>query len=409
MMKKLFVMIMFVVMLIVFVVWVDMIQMWVWFGIGDSFKEMVKVFNVGYKDKVELIEVLQGDFVQKYVMVIVGGQVFDVLLMDLIYMLFFVVFGQFEDLMIWVQLLFYFKLFLFLYVCFGIYKDYIYGLLLLVEILIFVWNKDFYKKVGFDLDKVLKIWEEIIVNVEKICVFGKDIYGFYFFGGGCGGCMIFIFILFVWGVGVDIFFVDGKKVMFDMFEMYKVVEYYCNMVKKDFVLVGVESDNGVNFLLIQSGKIGQQMLGVFVIGMLIIQYLEFNFGVLFILSVDGKILFFVGGDNFVVIKGMKKFDVVKGFFEYVYLLEGQKIMVKYGSLLMCGDFVDQVLVGFDLCLKVGVDVIVVVKMFYMLQFNDLINSVNGFWVVFIYVVIFGDEKKVFVDVQVQMQQIIDDV
>jgi multiple sugar transport system substrate-binding protein len=190
--------------------------------------------------------------------------------------------------------------------------------------------------------------------------------------------------------------------------MRKAVGYYRNMVKKDLVPAGAESDNGANFLSIQSGKIGQQTLGAFAIGTLITQHPELNFGVTLIPSVDGKTSSFAGGDNFVVTKGTKKIDAVKGFLEYVYSLEGQKIMAKYGSLPTRGDLANEVLAGLDPRMKVGVDAIAVAKTPYTLQFNDLINSANGPWAAFTHAAIFGDTDKAFSDAQAQMQQIIDD-
>lgn len=395
-------------MLIAPAAWADTIQMWVRSGIGDSLKETVKAFNAGHKDKVELTEVPQGDLVQKYATAIAGGQAPDALSMDLIYTPSFAASGQLEDLTSWAQSLPYFKSLSPSHVRLGTYDGHIYGLPLSVETSIFAWNKDLYKKAGLDPDKAPKTWDEITANAEKIRALGKDIYGFYFSGGGCGGCMIFTFTPLVWGAGADILSADGKKATLDTPQMRKAVGYYRNMVKKDLVPAGAESDNGANFLSIQSGKIGQQTLGAFAIGTLITQHPELNFGVTLIPSVDGKPSSFAGGDNFVVTKGTKKLDAVKGFLEYVYSLEGQKIMAKYGSLPTRGDLANEVLAGLDPRMKVGVDAIAVAKTPYTLQFNDLINSANGPWAAFTHAAIFGDEDKAFSDAQAQMQQIIDD-
>ncbi|HZG29293.1 MAG TPA: sugar ABC transporter substrate-binding protein [Ensifer sp.] len=407
-MKKLLATTTLAAMLIAPAAWADTIQMWVRSGIGDSFKETVKAYNAGHKDKVELTEVPQTDLVQKYATAIAGGQAPDALSMDLIYTPSFAASGQLEDLTSWAKSLPYFKSLSPSHVRLGTYEGHIYGLPLSVETSIFAWNKDLYKKAGLDPDKAPKTWEEITANAEKIRALGKDTYGFYFSGGGCGGCMIFTFTPLVWGAGADILSADGKKATLDTPQMRKAVEIYRNMVKKDLVPAGAESDNGANFLSIQSGKIGQQTLGAFAIGTLITQHPELNFGVTLIPSVDGKPSSFAGGDNFVVTKGTKKLDAVKGFLEYVYSLEGQKIMAKYGSLPTRGDLADQVLAGLDPRMKVGVDAIAVAKTPYTLQFNDLINSANGPWAAFTHAAIYGDENKAFSDAQAQMQQIIDD-
>ncbi|MBB4010066.1 multiple sugar transport system substrate-binding protein [Rhizobium taibaishanense] len=388
--------------------WADTIQMWVRSGIGDSFKETVKAFNSGHKDKVELTEVPFSELVQKYATAIAGGQAPDALSLDLIYTPSFAASGQLEDLTDWARSLPYFKSLPPSHVRLGTYQDHVYGMPLSVETSIFAWNKDLYKKAGLDPEKAPKTWEEITANAEKIRALGKDTYGFYFSGGSCGGCMIFTFTPLVWGAGADILSQDGKKATLDTPQMHKAVEIYRNMVKKDLVPQGAATDSGTNFLSITSGKIGQQSLGAFSIGTLITQHPDINFGVTTIPSVDGKPSSFAGGDNFVVTKGTKKLEAVKGFLEYVYSLEGQKIMAKYGSLPTRGDLAQEVLADLDPRMKVGVDAIAVAKTPYTLQFNDLINSANGPWAAFTHAAIFGDETKAFSDAQEQMQQIIDD-
>jgi multiple sugar transport system substrate-binding protein len=387
----------------------ETVQMWVRSGIGDAFKETVKAYNGSHEDKVELTEVPFSELVQKYAIAIAGGQAPDALSLDLIYTPAFAAAGQLEDLTDWAKSLPYFNSLSPSHVKLGTYEDHIYGLPLSVETSIFAWNKDLYRKAGLDPDKAPTTWDEITANSEKISALGNDTHGFYFSGGGCGGCMIFTFTPLVWGAGADILSEDGKTATLDTPEMRKAVDIYRNLVKKGTVPAGAATDNGSNFLSLVNGNIGQQSLGAFAIGTMITQHPELDFGVTLIPSVDGKTSSFAGGDNFVVTKGTSKLENIKAFLEYVYSLEGQKIMAKYGSLPTRSDLADQVLDGLDPRLKVGVDAINVAKTPYTLQFNDLINSANGPWASFTHAAIFGDNvDQAFSDAQAQMQQIIDD-
>ena len=386
----------------------DTINMWVRSGIGDSFKEVVKAYNAKGGDTVEMTEVPFAELVQKYATAIAGGQAPDALSLDLIYTPAFAAAGQLEDLSDWAKALPYFNSLSPSHVKLGTYEDKIYGLPLSVETPIFAWNKDLYKKAGLDPEKAPATWEEITANAEKIRALGGDTYGFYFSGGGCGGCMIFTFTPLTWGAGADILSADSKTATLDTPQMRKAIEIYRNLVAKDTVPAGSQSDNGVNFLSFTNGKIGQQSLGAFAIGTLVTQHPEINFGVTLIPSVDGKTSSFAGGDNFVVTKGTPKLDAVKKFLEYTYSLDGQKIMAKYGSLPTRGDIADQVLEGLDPRLKVGIEAIAVAKTPYTLQFNDLINSSNGPWATFINAAIYGDDVDgAFANAQSEMQSIID--
>jgi multiple sugar transport system substrate-binding protein len=386
----------------------ETITMWVRSGIGDSFKEVVKAYNAKGGDTVEMTEVPFAELVQKYATAIAGGQAPDALSLDLIYNPAFAAAGQLEDLSDWAKALPYFNSLSPSHVKLGTYDGKIYGMPLSVETSIFAWNKDLYKQAGLDPEKAPTTWEEITANAEKIRALGGDIYGFYFSGGGCGGCMIFTFTPLTWGAGADILSEDSKTATLDTPQMRKAVEIYRNLVAKDTVPASSASDNGVNFLTFTNGKIGQQSLGAFAIGTLVTQHPEINFGVTLIPSVDGKTSSFAGGDNFVVTKGTPKLESVKKFLEYTYSLEGQKIMAKFGSLPTRGDIADEVLAGLDPRLKVGIEAIKVAKTPYTLQFNDLINSSNGPWATFINAAIYGDDVDgAFSNAQGEMQSIID--
>jgi len=386
----------------------EKIEMWVRTGIGDSFKKVVEAYNASHENQVVTTEVPFGELVQKYATAIAGGQAPDALSMDLIYNPAFAAAGQLEDLTDWAKSLPYFNSLSPSHVKLGTYQDKIYGLPLSVETSVFAWNKDLYKKAGLDPEKAPATWEEIEANAEKIRKLGDDTYGFYFSGGGCGGCMIFTFTPLVWGAGADILSADSKTATLDTPQMRKAVDFYRDMVKKDLVPASAASDNGTNFLSFTNGKIGQQSLGAFAIGTLVTQYPDINFGVTLIPSVDGKTSSFAGGDNFVITKGTKKIDAVKEFLEYIYSMDGQKVMAKYGSLPTRGDIADQVLAGLDPRMQVGLKAIAVAKTPYTLQFNDLINSANGPWATFTNAAIFGDDVDgAFSNAQSEMQSIID--
>ncbi|PDT13201.1 MULTISPECIES: sugar ABC transporter substrate-binding protein [unclassified Rhizobium] len=384
------------------------VEMWVRSGIGDAFKKVVEAYNSSHENKVVMTEVPFSELVQKYATAIAGGQAPDALSMDLIYNPAFAAAGQLEDLTDWAKSLPYFNSLSPSHVRLGTYQDKVYGLPLSVETSVFAWNKDLYKKAGLDPEKAPASWEEITANAEKIRALGDDTYGFYFSGGGCGGCMIFTFTPLVWGAGADILSADSKTATLDTPQMRKAVDIYRNMVKKDLVPAGAASDNGTNFLTFTNGKIGQQSLGAFAIGTLVTQHPEINFGVTLIPGVDGKPSSFAGGDNFVITKGTKKIDAVKEFLEYIYSMDGQKIMAKYGSLPTRGDIADKVLEGLDPRMQVGLKAISVAKTPYTLQFNDLINSANGPWASFTNAAIFGDDVDgAFSSAQSEMQSIID--
>jgi multiple sugar transport system substrate-binding protein len=387
----------------------DDIEMWVRTGIGESFNKLVEGYNAAHDDKIVVTQVPFAELVQKYATAIAGGQAPDALSLDLIYNPAFAAAGQLEDLTDWAQALPYFDSLSPSHVKLGTYEDRIYGLPLSVETSVFAWNKGLYEAAGLDPEKAPTSWDEITANAEKIRALGDDTYGFYFSGGGCGGCMIFTFMPLVWGGGADLLSDDGRTATLDTPEMRQAVDVYRNMVEKDLVPASAASDNGTSFLSITNGKIGQQSLGAFAIGTLVTQYPEIDFGVTLIPGVgDGHPSSFAGGDNLVITKGSDKADQVKAFLEYAYSPEGQKILATYGSLPTRGDIAADVLSGLDPRLQVAMDAVNVAETPYTLQFNDLINSANGPWATFTNAAIFGDDvDAAFEQAQSEMQSIID--
>ncbi|WP_309085608.1 sugar ABC transporter substrate-binding protein [Chelativorans sp.] len=387
----------------------ETVNMWVRTGIGTAFTELVNAYNAGHEDKVEVTEVPFAEMVQKYATAIAGGQAPDALSLDLIYTPAFAAAGQLEDLTDWAKGLPYFNALSPSHVKLGTYEDRIYGLPLLVETSLLAWNKGLYEQAGLDPEKAPADWDEVEGNAEKIRALGDDIYGFYFSGGGCGGCMIFTFAPLVWASGADILSEDGQTATLDTPQMRAAVAKYRSMVEKDLVPESAASDNGVNFLTFNNNKIGHQSLGAFQIGSLINDHPEVDFGVTIIPGIEGGKASFAGGDNIVVTKGTTKLNAVKEFIEFSYSPEGQKILAQNGSLPSRSDIADEVLEGLDQRLKVAVEAIAVAKTPYTLLFNELINSANGPWATFTNAAIYGDDvDAAFADAQAEMQSIIDD-
>jgi multiple sugar transport system substrate-binding protein len=386
----------------------ETINMWVRTGIGTAFTELVAAYNAGHENQVALTEVPFAELVQKYATAIAGGQAPDALSLDLVYTPAFAAAGQLEDLTDWAHGLPYFDSLAPSHVKLGTYQDRNYGLPLLVETSVFAWNKDLYKAAGLDPEKAPANWDEIEANAEKIRALGDDTYGFYFSGGGCGGCMIFTFTPLIWASDVDILSADGQTATLDTPQMRAAIDKYRSMVAKDLVPESAATDNGVNFLSITNGKIGQQTLGAFAIGTLVNDYPNINFGVTMIPGIEGGTSSFAGGDNIVVTKGSPRLDAVKEFIEYTYSLEGQKILAQRGSLPTRADIAAQALEGTDPRLQVAVDAIASARTPDTLLYNDLINSANGPWAMFTNAAIYGDDvDAAFADAQAEMQSIID--
>ena len=386
----------------------ETIDMWVRTGIGSAFTEVVAAYNASHDNQVAVTEVPFAEMVQKYATAIAGGQAPDALSLDLIYTPAFAAAGQLEDITEWAQGLPYFDELSPSHVRLGTYEGRIFGLPLLVETSVLAWNKELYRQAGLDPQAAPASWDEVEANAEQIRALGDDIYGFYFSGGGCGGCMIFTFAPLVWASGADILSADGQTATLDTPEMRAAVAKYRSMVEKDLVPASAATDNGVNFLTFNNNRIGHQSLGAFQVGSLLNDHPEIEFGVTLIPGIEGGTSSFAGGDNIVVTKGTGKLEAVKEFIEFSYSPEAQQILAANGSLPSRADLADAALKELDPRLGVAVDAISVAQTPYTLLFNELINSANGPWATFTNAAIYGgDVDASFANAEAEMQFIID--
>lgn len=386
----------------------ETITMWVRSGSGGgAFQAVIDAYNANGSDKVQLTVIPTEQMVQKYATAVAGGQAPDAISLDMVYTPAFAAAGELEDVTGFATALPYFKALAPAHVKAGTYEARVYGLPLLVETSLFVWNKELYKQAGLDPEKAPSSWEEITANAEKINALGDGNSGFYF-SGGCGGCMIFTFGPLTWGAGADILSEDAKTATLDTPQMRKAVDYYRKMVSSGAVAASAATDTGVDFLKFVGGKIGQQSFGAFGIGQLITQHPQIEFGVTQIPSVDGTPTSFAGGDNIIISKGTPRVGNIQKFLEFVYSEEGQRIMAENGSLPTRTDIAEKVLEGKDPRILVAANAIKVAKTPYTVQFNDLINSPNSPWSIFVNSAIFGDDVDGAIETgQLDMQSIID--
>ena len=229
----------------------------------------------------------------------------------------------------------------------GTYKGRIYGLPFSADSSVLIWNKKLFKQAGLDPEKGPTNWAEIEADAEKVNALGGDIKGFYF-SGNCGGCNIFTFTPLIWASGGDILTDDGKKATLDTPQMRGAIDLYRAMVKKDYVPESAKTDTGANFFAaFATGKIGISPIGAFAIGALVTNYPDIDFGVTFLPGKDGGRSSFAGGDNFVVTSRAQEDAAVKEFLDFVYSLEGQTLLAKYGSLPTRGDIAAEALKDLD--------------------------------------------------------------
>ncbi len=388
----------------------DAVTMWARDYAGGVLTPLVEGFNAAHETQVELQLVPGGEFVQKYATAVAGGSAPDMLALDLIYTPAFAAAGQLADLTEVAQALPYLDQLSPAHVGVGTYEGRVYGLPLLADASFIIWNKDLFREAGLDPEKGPTTWAEIEEMAGAVDALGGDVEGFYL-AGACGGCNAFTFLPFVWAQGGDIFADEGRTVTLDTPEMRAAIELYRGLIEKGYVPEGAETENGSTWLsTFASGNIGLQPLGAFAIGALNNDHPDLDYGVAPIPSPDGSATSsFGGGDNLVVSASTDSMDAVAEFVDYVYSLDGQRILAQYSGVPTRADLAEQALEGQDPRYLIAVEAMRSGQTPSSVVYNDLLNSGTGPWAELIGEAFYGDDVEgALAYAQETMQQIVDD-
>lgn len=369
---------------------------------------LVEAFNKSHDIQIELQIVPNAEMVQKYATAAAGGSAPDFVSLDLVYAPAFAKAGALEDLTDLAKGLAYFDHLSKAHVGTGTYEGRIYALPMSADASVLLWNKKLFKQAGLDPDKGPTNWAEIEAAAGKVNALGGDIRGFYF-SGACGGCNAFTFMPLIWASGGDILVDDGKRATLDTPQMHDAINFYRDLVAKDYVPESAKTDSGKNFFGgFATDNIGLSPIGAFAIGNLVKNYPEVEFGVTFIPGKEGGQASFAGGDNFVVTAGRDNLGAAREFLDFAYSLEGQTLLAKLGSLPTRADVATEAVKSLDERYQVATEAMKIGRTPSSPVYNDIINSSTGPWKQMLNEVFFGDDVDGSVaKAQATMQSILD--
>jgi multiple sugar transport system substrate-binding protein len=380
-----------------------------WSRQGNALPELVEAFNASHETQIDLQLVPSDQMVQRYATAAAGGSAPDIIGLDLIFTPAFAAAGQLVDLTAFANSLDYFDDLSRAHIEAGTYEGRIYGLPLLAEGSVLVWNKDLFRQAGLDPEQGPTNWAEIEQFAEAITALGDDIYGYYF-PGTCAGCNAFTFLPFVWASGGDILVDGGQRATVDTPQMHDAIAFYRGLFENGYVPIGAETGASATwFSTFAAGNIGMMPTGAFAIGNLNNQHPEIDYGVTFIPGKEGGRSSFGGGDNFAIsASSADKLEAAREFVDFLYSLEGQTILASRGSLPTRTDLAAEALAEQDPRYAIAAEAMSIGRTPSSPVYNDLINSATGPWLQLLSEGIFGgDPAAAIAEAEVTMQQIID--
>ncbi|MDR1712229.1 MAG: sugar ABC transporter substrate-binding protein [Propionibacteriaceae bacterium] len=125
------------------------------------------------------------------------------------------------------------------------------------DISVMVWNKDLYKEAGLDPEKGPTTLQEFVDQAKAVAALNKPGVSGTYFGGNCGGCIVFTWFPYIWGAGDEVLSADGKTAMLAGDNAKAVYAAYKDLYDSGAVGEGSKEENGGTWTApFAEGKIG---------------------------------------------------------------------------------------------------------------------------------------------------------
>ncbi len=383
------------------------LTMWVRHTDGEPVQKLVDLYNKSHKNQIKLT-IIPGDSFQQKVGAAAGSKSLpDILGADVVYSPNYVAQGIYRDITAVADAL-PFKDSLSQAHQEAASKDgKIYGLPLLVDSSLIIYNKTLYKKAGLDPEKPPTSFAEIEQQATAIRALGGDTYGFYF-PGNSPGALSYSVMPFAAAAGTPPITGGGKKSDIDSDAFRTVGDLYRSLYEKGAVPSAAKSDDGTTWTAsFNAGKIGILPVGTFDFGAL--EKAGFDWGVAPLPAPDGSgSSTFVGGDVVGVTSTSKYPKQAENFLSWSLTDEPQiDVWAKGGFLTPRFDLADN---EYSAKNPAVVAAIKGLKNGYTpatLPYGEIFNSPNGAWLKGWRSYIFDGDKNALATAQKDIQKTID--
>ena len=374
--------------------WADDTSIWVRASGAGAAQHMIDLWNASHADKKIAVTVIpDNQMVTKLATGTQAGDVPDMVSFDLIYMPDFMKAGFLTDITADLKGDPNYAGVAKAYQDIATYDGKIYGAGFTPDVSILVWNKDLFKKAGLDPEKAPKSLAEIHADATKIRALGGDIYGYYF-SGACPGCNIFVTSPMMVAAGAKILPAKATDTPLDGDGVKAVLTEMQAMWKEGLVPAGAQADNGANFVAaFQSGKIGIEGSGGFMISLLKEKAPDLHFGVTILPGIkEGQQSAFVGGDVIAIPKGSKHADIAKEFIHWELTDQAQlEGLAKNNIIPSRPSLADNQYFKAEPRVVTTAQALGVGYVPWVFHFNDMVNSDSSPWIQMIQTAIFDGD------------------
>ena len=184
------------------------------------------------------------------------------------------------------------------------------------DISVMVWNKDLYTEAGLDPEQGPTTLAEFVEQAKAVAALKKDGVSGTYFGGNCGGCLVFTWFPHIWASGDEVLSADGAESLLNGDSAKAVYAAFKDLVDSGAVGSGAKEETGATWTApFSEGKVGvmaypnTSTFAAIEAGI--------NAGVTAIPGVNGGSSTFLGGDAMGISKDSRNADQAWNFLAWM--------------------------------------------------------------------------------------------
>lgn len=201
-----------------------------------------------------------------------------------------------------------------------------------IDLSVMVWNKDLYREAGLDPEQGPTTLAEFQEQAEAVQALNKDGVSGTYFGGNCGGCLVFTWFPSIWASGDEVMGEGGTEALLNSDSAKAVYDTYAALESAGAIGAGSKEENGSTW----TGPFSQGNVGVMQYpntAVYAAQEAGIDVGVGGIPGVDGGESTFLGGDALGISKDSQNAEQAWNFLAWMMSDEAQlEVIAKAGDV-----------------------------------------------------------------------------
>lgn len=364
------------------------ITMWTRAATETQSQLLVDAYNESHENQVELTVIPTDDYLPRVGTAAGAGELPDVLSLDVVFVPQFTTVGAFLDITDRIAALPFADDIAPSHIEVGTLDGREYVVPHTMDLSVLFYNKNLYEQAGLDPEQPPTTLEEFAEHARAIDALGGDING-TFFGGNCGGCLVFTWWPSIWADGHEVMNEDGTESLLAEPEAAAVYDIWKGLFEDDITAAGTQDEAGPTWVgVFPEGNIGIMPMPSTQLGLMPD---TFETGVAPIRGIDGGESTFVGGDSIGISANSEIADQAWNFIAWTLSEEAQVgVLAANNDVVARTDLASNEFSEQDERLVTINEVAGQGRTPYALNFGQTFNDPQGPWLPLIRNYVFGD-------------------